>query len=105
LDALSYDDHFDYFVLVASKGSIAKAKSFEEYCDFYSQFRYNGFPLPPDALEEVKKWMEEERQSPFRFESVAPPRELPSFSGTYRAVECEVAGVVILESRFFQVIE
>jgi hypothetical protein len=49
--------------------------------------------------------MDEEKQFPFQFESVEPPAKAPFFSGEYQAVNCEVGGVVILDSRFIQVIE
>jgi hypothetical protein len=53
----------------------------------------------------VKKWMDEEKQFPFKFESIEPPAVLPSFDGEYQSMDCKVGGVVILDRRFFQVIE
>jgi hypothetical protein len=105
LDALSYNTWGDYFVLVATKGSIARAMSFDEYCDFYNQYRPDGFSILADSPKEVRKWMDKEHQFPFRFESVEPPAIAPSFSGEYRDVSCKVGGVIVLDSRFFRVIE
>ena len=105
LDALTYNPCGDYFALVATKGSIAKAMSFDEYCDFFNHYQPDSFSLEVESPKDVKKWMDEEKQFPFQFESVEPPAEAPSFSGEYQALNCEVGSVVVLDGRFFQVIE
>ncbi len=104
-DAVAYNSWGDYMVLVATKGSIAKTMSLDEYRDFFRQHRPDGFSLVPDSPANVQKWIEEEQQFPFQFESAAPPAQAPSSTGEYEVLDCKVGGVVVLDSRFFQRID
>ncbi len=89
-------DILDTRLCDAPRGSIARALSYEEYRDDRQRF-WNS---DPDLLANVKKWMEQGVQYPFRIESVAPLA--PEEEGI---AVCKVGDVIILDERFFEVIK
>jgi hypothetical protein len=95
-DALEY--WIDWWWLCASKGSIARAISLEEYAEIIKSQSPPGRNHSPD---QVKHWMEQDDQYPFLFETVAPSNldELDAIGAT-----CFVGSVVVLDHRFFELI-
>lgn len=93
----AFDSRSDY-VLVATKGSIARAMSFKEYEDYC-----NGKNSTDSHLQQVKQSMVNGERFPFMFVKVTSPSK--SLEGSFYINDCEVGKVAILDRRFFQVIE
>jgi hypothetical protein len=91
----------DFFMLVATQGSLARSLSIEEYSDYFDHAPYNQH-YDPHSPKDVKKWMEEDSRYPFQFETVASPD--PAIAGDYLGIDCNVGSVVVLSGQFFQVI-
>lgn len=89
------------YLLVATKGSIARAMSYKEYEDYCSDKISKD--LIDNHLQQVGLWMAYGRQYPFIFIDVAPPSK--SLEGSFYVNDCQIGKVIILDSRFFQVIE
>lgn len=86
------------YLLVATKGSIARAMSFTEYEDYCSNKIFID-----GHLQQVKQWMANGKRYPFIFIDVAPPSK--SLEGTFYVNDCQIGKVVILDGRFFRIIE
>jgi hypothetical protein len=87
-------------LLEATEGSIAKAMSYEEYCDYIN--KRNGMNNLIH-LEHVKEWMKQGEQFPFMLIEVAPISE-PRYAG--EALSHLKAGeAVILDGRFIQIVD
>ena len=89
------------YLLLATKGSIARAMSFTEYEDYCSNKISKDFLA--SHLQQVRQWMAYGEQFPFMFIEVAPPSK--SLEGSFYVNDCQIGEVVILDGRFFQIIE
>ena len=86
------------FLLVATKGSIARAMSYNEYCDHFKN-ESGGLADPQHVLQ----WMSHGEQFPFIFVRVVPPS--PEIQRRFHVNDCQIGKIVVLGSRFFQIID
>lgn len=88
------------FSLVATKGSNGKVVSHEDYCAFVQASTSSGLVRP----EIVKVGMESGTLFPILLELVVPMPDHASLPEFISLVECEVGKMVVVDSRYLQII-